>query len=1076
MMWLIARAIGILVCQAAARRNQAPFIHDGVYASSVTQHEQHHQSTAPSQADAATFIDLSSEQLATALDPDTSPFWAAMADGIRARAAASKHSHSGNGVSVMELHEGLAGEHHLLQRMLGRTPSTSESQMCGGRNATAPAASAVAPALGDATPGMSPSGSSRWDPFYKALREFKSEVWDAIMNVGRSVKDWSYSLMKWDLAIPFFGSSSAFLPKLGFKCQPMRACLEGFLEMPKALFHLVLKVGRGIWKLFKALVQAAAFREGGSPEEPVSDDTVEIPVDINETELEMGQVLFTEHDVMKDACIKNLRFKGSIQVDSFWAAKIKLAFATVSLPIEKWTGEITTCVRKFSRQFRDFLVPEQKKRNLHTRYFTPGNCNPHSVGLCMMLEKTRQCGIKLQPGGKILAMTPTKRDHMLRMCTTFNGVKVALTKVNDKVRCAEAFRLQQEAAAKRNITLDSKSVTTLDLEFGCQLVANRLQETRDCEPPGSAEEAFLRCRRLYGCTHQRPPEPTLLRWEEYVGRVMDTVTSDVRMRHDLGTSKDVAQIIETVENHGSSFQARVDDSIVDAEVPELTELDPKLLFTHSLWQDVCFEGLDGTSAWSDPSSDGTVWDWMHAWKVSVVGHSRAHRFHQIRKDLFDKHVSLNSAASSEEVTITLHPGVTGFFVEDASGVVADLLPGGQAASAGVQVGWIIRRVDGASYGRDVLLRKEAGETDYTVTFITVDRQPFFYRLSQALRLGVWNGSVINFANDWCETSDLAESPAMPRPKSRSHAYAVAQFLVMGTSSGWGIHFENDLTEMVLETPGWVGAPTKLRLWRRTFTWRLAKCEGSLCGNLVPGQKLRSLRVTISSELDAEVTKVCLSAAQLMATITPLATTFTDGEHDFQRASEILKSNAEKMAFNEQRQDDWLYPSNLPYNWLELGSLMGQTHYEQAVDPSRSDDPFEELNRIDEDEYFIDRNKDGRRNKLALFLHRRQWSLVQSVGGEAQQQGPELRLRGGIPSAREVRDLAGALTNPRRGAVLGAGIALHDLAIDLLSGLGHVMFYKWASEVDKMTALNSSLAAARSRSPCSLALVNVEFDD
>jgi len=293
---------------------------------------------------------------------------------------------------------------------------------------------------------------------------------------------------------------------------------------------------------------------------------------------------------------------------------------------------------------------------------------------------------------------------------------------------------------------------------------------------------------------------------------------------------------------------------------------------------------------------------------------------------------------------------------------------------------------------------------------------------------------------------------------------------MGSHGEWGLHFENDFTELVLETPGWVESSTKLMLRKsKSMQWRLDYCDGRLCADLVPGQMLRSLRVTLSSDRDVAVQGVCSTASQLMTSIAPLVTKFVDGEHHFERAAKILRKNAALMGFNEGRQDDE-YALERQVDWTELGDLLGQTHYDKEVDPSMLDDPFEELNPVEKDKYFIDRQTNGRRNKLALFLRRRQWSLVESISAGADQKGPELRFHGEVPSPSQVRYLANALMNPRKGAVFGAALALHDLAIDLLSGLEHKMLYQSESQLDNLAAL-SILAPDSS---CGLSLVTFEF--
>merc|ERR1719356_21108 len=101
---------------------------------------------------------------------------------------------------------------------------------------------------------------------------------------------------------------------------------------------------------------------------------------------------------------------------------------------------------------------------------------------------------------------------------------------------------------------------------------------------------------------------------------------------------------------------------------EVAELDPYLLFTHSLWQDRCLGNLNGSK-----------------YVPIFLRSKRTSR--NVRRGLFQQHVVLNTKANSEKV-----------------------------------------------------------------------RQPFFYRLSQGLRIDTWKDDP-DKTRDWCSPSDLNASKA-----------------------------------------------------------------------------------------------------------------------------------------------------------------------------------------------------------------------------------------------------------------------------------------------------------------------------
>eukprot|EP00941_MAST-03F_sp_MAST-3F-sp1_P000026 g26.t1 len=152
----------------------------------------------------------------------------------------------------------------------------------------------------------------------------------------------------------------------------------------------------------------------------------------------------------------------------------KISLTTMPSPLRKARHDCTTCAKKYSNFF---------KGRQQSRYFE-ASCNPHTVGICLMLMRERVCHIewsvsdyKISKRGYLGDMySPTnsfrKREFTSRhnaakaFCSRFEGLHILIQKdnIDSQIRCFDST------------SADSAYVYALDMEEGCKIIAKKLDE------------------------------------------------------------------------------------------------------------------------------------------------------------------------------------------------------------------------------------------------------------------------------------------------------------------------------------------------------------------------------------------------------------------------------------------------------------------------------------------------------------------------------------------------------------------------------------------------------------------------
>eukprot|EP00928_Gymnodinium_smaydae_P033813 TRINITY_DN24116_c0_g1_i1.p1 TRINITY_DN24116_c0_g1~~TRINITY_DN24116_c0_g1_i1.p1 ORF type:complete len:1067 (+),score=109.56 TRINITY_DN24116_c0_g1_i1:90-3290(+) len=1006
--------------------------------------------------------DVSTHDFVHALGSDTAPLWLALVDMIAEKV--SSHPEA----SLLQVNQSMAGEHHLVRRMWKKIHkvSTQEPKEVNDEQGDGICAWLEKPKseehlspiteldkgtlrrqnvkeLEETDDTSIPTDTKRSssnavkEAFKRSGRVIIREGMDigtrigkAALEMGSSIKKFFFDFLRWDFTFVFFSLNLGFslpqlgTPVLGFKCQPIKECFKGMASMLRDILKLFAVLAKELLHLLYVLLLQApiaffgktlpdfhdfggkikAFFTGGSNSD--SDAIMEVEANEKPPEKEVSPVILDTNRLAKDPCIQHARLKGSISYSfpSLSLANVKFMIGTVPLPFSKWWVEAKSCVRQNLYVAKQVFQHFRGKPSENTkRYFSPDQCNPHTVGLCMLLEKTRQCKVKLERN-EITSlhednkMKPTKA--MEDFCNTFKGVSVSLTKTVDdgRVHCAADLR----ARAKFN---ESK-VQKFDFGQGCHLVREHMNKKgAECKLT-KLEDAFLYCRRLYGCSHQRSSPKMLLKWESYVSRVMDTVSHFVDLKNDGETSKRVSQKIQRVAQQGEDFQAQVDAAMDSDSAGD--DLDPGAIFMHPLWNDGCFEQLSPL--------------------IPAPAEPKKGRFQRLREKL--------SRSKGKET-------------ETRDGLY--------------ELHWNVNE-------------KNPG-----------DQQTFFHRLAQGISITSWGK---------CPPSNFPHTEKPDRHAALPSS-SMSQFLIK-FPGGFQIGPNND--NFTIMTPGWASKASKTTLQKtQDNLWVVRECEGRHCSDMREGVKLLSLRVQMVEPVNndqkdneqvntaySEITSICNSASAVMNTIRKFRAADSNSNSELQQseesyipAAELLEGNAKIMEANDKiKSEEHGFKETI--FWSELAKLLDATSVD-VVSKDKEDDPLGKV-KTTMDNYVHSRYLDGhRRNKLEMFLRRRGWALVRS------QDDNELVLvqNGQVATVAQLRTLAAALREPRSGAVVGTGIALHSLAVDLLNGAKQKVLFMAPSfgrlvGADARDGIIQWLESVQPRysrdecEECNLALVTVDY--
>eukprot|EP00933_Yihiella_yeosuensis_P056010 TRINITY_DN5499_c0_g1_i1.p1 TRINITY_DN5499_c0_g1~~TRINITY_DN5499_c0_g1_i1.p1 ORF type:complete len:1070 (-),score=204.93 TRINITY_DN5499_c0_g1_i1:386-3595(-) len=454
------------------------------------------------------------------------------------------------------------------------------------------------------------------------------------------------------------------VPKLVFKCTPIHKCVKELAKLPGEFLKFFGTLTYGIFRVLLQMLKSVA-RFFGMPKTAdtgkVEPSFGDVPVRI---EGKAGQVppksaiddfvavhnaaLFDAQDVVDSGCyVCQGSLNTVIKIDPLSIVTtilsgglfgmLTFSIGSAPRPISSPAGNCITCLYNWRKMLSRMFM---SNKGLATKaYFSPGKCNAHSVGMCMMLEKVRSCNIEITDNGKLefggasrkkwLGTKSSTPQH--DFCDSFKGTQLELTRVNGQIQCPAVF---MEAMKQQNISvkpLSAQGITHLDLKEGCHYVRQSMHDfyqvcekgakkasisrwaynkvkTRkygdDVWEPSSVEEASQKCKALFGCPddvdlQETQTDNATIEWQDLttdIRRIIDEVDefsgSPQSMTAATATFEIVKLLDETTADFGA-LQGMIDKSS-DAEAANKERRWGNTLahlFHINLWDDRCFSGL-----------------------------------------------------------------------------------------------------------------------------------------------------------------------------------------------------------------------------------------------------------------------------------------------------------------------------------------------------------------------------------------------------------------------------------------------------------------------------------------------------
>jgi len=435
---------------------------------------------------------------------------------------------------------------------------------------------------------------------------------------------------------------------LGWKCQPLHTCLTEMFKFPGKIKRFFSTLVWGILRILKAIFAGISKYVGRGSSSSGSAMTGQLPdraALVKELEVHHSS-LFGDYALYAGSCAPCPgRIKGSFSLSfSDIAGTVtslqilgmtRVWVASTPAPLLTLRG-CTSCLWKWredvSKIFKGSSAGDTEK------YFSAGSCNPHTVGLCMMLDKVRSCRYRF--AWESATVQPDRRNEEVsgsiqsKFCDSLAGVTLRLTNAGGGVRCPEVYRDQFWKSNGTVLMFRKEEITSLDMKQGCYLVTKTLKQFnsmceraaeqhgmfealnkwftnkfgeykyRNVEEPSSVKEVGMKCRKLFGCMDQdaKPPNGTRVEWDELTSALRAIISQVDNYRSEPGyytieeAAAEIVRLLDLSTREMSTFEGKVSQqvSLMASHTFNMQTLwgsDFEDLFLSEVWDDRCFEGL-----------------------------------------------------------------------------------------------------------------------------------------------------------------------------------------------------------------------------------------------------------------------------------------------------------------------------------------------------------------------------------------------------------------------------------------------------------------------------------------------------
>ncbi|CAE7358865.1 DUR3, partial [Symbiodinium pilosum] len=439
------------------------------------------------------------------------------------------------------------------------------------------------------------------DKIEKTLKETLTE---GVSNAGKALYTFVTKRLVWTIAVKAFPIPWAW-PTILFGCGPLYQCTKELLVIVEPLRQLIWKAVAAMAALVNWMIDTFKNYFGG--------DTKAVATPDPELEPNLHH-LFSDAEILGMDCIKcSARLSGGITVDA--VPPLALSVLTNSATIEEIIGKqgnvvkqcYGTCLKK-QMQVLNRIVTGGGNADTD-QYFRRGNCNQHAVGMCLVLEKTRECKMEVMTDGKLRTEATFSEggDAQRNMCNALKGVHLHLIRDEEKgIICPEnkhhgskmdlghACHKVMDELMLHNDLCEAKHENegwgTWALSLG------KSYQYKDEKPTKSWDEAKHKCLELFGCTAllKKPEKPDvqagLDAFKNVLKEILDSAPRDFERDQIMKTvdewrSKSIsgANAFEIVAQEWVAHEAEEERMNWVREDENLRKI-----FAADVWRDHCF--------------------------------------------------------------------------------------------------------------------------------------------------------------------------------------------------------------------------------------------------------------------------------------------------------------------------------------------------------------------------------------------------------------------------------------------------------------------------------------------------------
>uniref|UniRef100_A0A7S0AC31 Uncharacterized protein n=1 Tax=Pyrodinium bahamense TaxID=73915 RepID=A0A7S0AC31_9DINO len=315
---------------------------------------------------------------------------------------------------------------------------------------------------------------------------------------------------------------------------------------------------------------------------------------------------------------------------------VQIFISTVPVPLASFAG-CTSCLWKWGEDLNNLLNGADAGDT--KRYFAAGRCNANAVGLCMMLEKVRFCGHRVEWKRADIARV-RGRDKVTanqkQLCDAFKGVKLRLTKIEGNIRCPEVYRDQTFYQTRKRALIQESDVTQVDLQQGCHRVRRTLMQYNkacgkrpqeglwqkvqekvgnyvyyDEAGTGALEPVAMKCRALFGCLEEglnTSIADTDTDWSFLTSELrsiiaqVDDLSGRPRSHSPQQAVNQIVRLLDATTRRMTSIEGKTSQALATQGVREVAPWGGNLedVFLAEEWDDRCFAGLSPrVDAWRE---------------------------------------------------------------------------------------------------------------------------------------------------------------------------------------------------------------------------------------------------------------------------------------------------------------------------------------------------------------------------------------------------------------------------------------------------------------------------------------------